>query len=209
MPAVADRRGQVAKVELLPQFLLLFFQPRQLALEHAAVAGQAGVGVGMRLLLLDLPADLLLLVHELRDLARAAVLVEDVVPRRFQVPRDLDQRDAIQPGGDVVEHVGRLGVAERGQLLHLVEADGEDVVERRLVDAGQQRLHDLLVVARAVGGGDQRFVQPRVAVGRRVAGDLELPAGAGSLPAIRPAGRRGWAADSGGDRAKSRRAPSG
>ena len=71
MPAVADRRGQVAEVELLPQFFLLFFQARQLALEHAAVAGQAGVGLGVRLLLLDLPADLLPLVHELRDLARA------------------------------------------------------------------------------------------------------------------------------------------
>ena len=156
--------------------------------QHVAVAGQADVGVGVRLLLLDLPADLLPLVHELRDLAGAPVLVEDVVPRRFQVPRDLDQRDPIQTGGDVVQHVGRLGVAERGQLLHLVEADGEDVVERRLVDAGQQRLHDLLAVANAVGGGDQRFVQPRVAVGRRVAGDLELPAGPAHFqPSARPA----------------------
>ena len=103
--------------------------------------------MAVRLLLLDLPADLLPLVHELRDLARAAVLVEDLVPRRFQFPRDLDQRDAIQPGGDVIEHVGRLRVAERGQLLHLAEADGEDVVERRLVDVGQQRLHDLLALA--------------------------------------------------------------
>ena len=101
---------------------------------------------------------------------------------------DLDQRDAIQAGGDVVEQVGGLRVAERGQLLHFVEAHGEDVVERRLVDAGQQRLHHLFVVANAVGGGDQRFVQPRIAVGRRVAGDLELPAGAGHFqPSARPA----------------------
>ena len=163
----------------------------------------------MRLLLLDLPADLLPLVHQLRDLARAAVLVENLVSRRFQFPRDLDQRDAIQAGGDVIEHVGRLRVAERGQLLHLAEADGEDIVERRLVDVGQQRLHDLLALAGAVGGRDQRFVQPRVAVGRSVAGDLELPAGAGHFqPSARPA-RRAAAADSGGDRAKNRKAPSG
>ena len=111
-----------------------------------------------------------------------------LVPRRFQFPRDLDQRDAIQAGRDAVEHVGRLGVAERGQLLHLAEADGEDVVEGRLVDIGQQRLDDLFALAGAVGGGDQRFVQPRVAVGRGVAGDLELPAGAGHFqPSARPA----------------------
>ena len=86
MPAVADRRGQIAKVELLPQFFLFFFQAGQLALEHAAVAGQADVGVGLRLLFLDLPADLLPLVHELRDLARAAVLVEDAGSASFPVP---------------------------------------------------------------------------------------------------------------------------
>ena len=177
VPAVADRRGQIAKVELLPQFCLLFLQPRELAGERATLAGQAGVGVGVRLLLFDLPADLLPLVHELRDLARAPVPVEDLVPRRFQIPGDVDQRDAIQAGGDAIQHVGRLGVAESGQFLHLAEADGKDVVERRLVDAGQQRLHHLFAVPNAVGGSNQRFVQPWVAVGRRVAGDLKLPAG--------------------------------
>ena len=40
----------------------------------------------------------------------------------------------------------------------------------------------------AVGSSDQRFVQPRVAIGRRVAGDLELPAGPAHFqPSARPA----------------------
>ncbi len=119
----------------------------------------------MRLLVRDLPPNLLPLCHELRHLARAGLRIDDLAPRRFQFPRHLDQRDAVQPRRDVVEQVGGLGVAERRQLLHLAEADGEDVVERRFVDVGEQSLHELVAVPGAVGRGDCRFVQPRIAVG--------------------------------------------
>jgi hypothetical protein len=102
MPTIANRGGQIAEVELLTKFILLFLQARQLPLDRVALADEAEVGVPMRLLLFDLPADLLPLIHELRYLAGRTAAIENTVPRRLQFPQDLDQRNTVQAGGDTI-----------------------------------------------------------------------------------------------------------
>ena len=77
-----------------------------------ALGGQPAVAAGERL---PVPrsrcAELLALGQQLDHLARPAVAVEDAVPRGLQFPHHLDQRNAVQPGGEAVEQFGGLGVA--------------------------------------------------------------------------------------------------
>ncbi len=124
----------------------------------AAFLGQGGIAAIERLGLGDLAAELLLPRQKIDHLARAARGVHQAVARGAQFPHHLDQRDAVQPDGQVVEQRRGLGVAQDGKLLKLVQPDGEDVVEDRLIDAAEQRLEQRLAVPGAVGRKDQEFV---------------------------------------------------
>ena len=66
---------------------------------------------------------------------------------RFDLANHIDQRDAVEAAGQAVEIVGGGRVVERAELLNFLEADGEDVVVGRLIDAGEQGL-ELRGVAR-------------------------------------------------------------
>ena len=83
-PSLAQRGGQVADVELPCELPLLLLQPRQLASQHVGIAGKAVSNLQVRLLVRDLPANLLPLRDELRHLARAGLRVDDVVARCFR-----------------------------------------------------------------------------------------------------------------------------
>ena len=48
------------------------------------------------------------------------------------------QADPVEPGGEPVDPLGRLGAGERAELLDLVQAHGEHVRVRRLVDVGER-----------------------------------------------------------------------
>ena len=110
---------------------------------------------------------------QLSHLAWPAGGVEDAVPRGLQFPQHLDQRHAVQPGREVVEQLGGLGIAQRGQLLNLAQTDGEHVVEHRLIDVRQQHLDEMLALARAVGGGQRELLAGRAVGQTVVAADLE------------------------------------
>ena len=82
------------------------------------------------------------------------------------------QRDAIQAGREPVEPLGGGRVAERAELLHFAQADGEDVVVRRLVDVLERFAQQAVALLFAVGGDDRDFADVRrAAVG--VAADRE------------------------------------
>ena len=51
---------------------------------------------------------------------------------------DVDERDAVEAGGEFVEVIGRRGVVERTEFLDFAQAEGEDVLERRFIDAREQ-----------------------------------------------------------------------
>ena len=57
--------------------------------------------------------------------------------------------------------------------FHLAQADGEDVVERGLVDVGQQSFDVMFAVPGAVGGGEGEFLA-LPAVGRTVEAQQEF-----------------------------------
>ncbi len=107
--------------------------------------------------------------------------IEDAGPRGVKLVHHLDQRDPVEAGCDAIEHFGGLRIRERGKLLHLAEADGENVAERRLVNIRQERLDGLLALADPVARGDVQLIQPRIAVGRSISGNLKLPARSGYL----------------------------
>ena len=75
---------------------------------------------------------------KLGDLRWISGGVEDPVPRCFQFPHYLNERNAIQPGGQIVKQLGRLSIVKRGQFLHFAEFHGKNVVENRLVDIREQ-----------------------------------------------------------------------
>ena len=82
------------------------------------------------------------------------------------------ERDAIQARREPVQPLGGGRVAERVELLHFAEADGEDVDVRRLVDVLERLAQQAVALLFAVGGGDRDFADVgRAAVG--VAADRE------------------------------------
>ena len=90
---------------------------RDLGVELVAFGGHVSVAMVDRGEFLDFRPQLLIFGQQLQHLTRPAGGVEDAVARGVQLLQDLDQRDAIQSGGEAVEQFGGLGVAERGQLL--------------------------------------------------------------------------------------------
>lgn len=146
--------------------------------------------------------------QELRHLAGPAVLVEEPVPRILQFPHHLDQRHPIEPDAQIVEHRGGFGVAERAKFLDVAQPDGEDVVENRLVDVGQQGLQQVLALTRAVRAVDRH----RIGIAGRglvvVTADLKAAAGGGHVErAAGPtAGHRGQIAPPRGREAVEHRA---
>ena len=143
------------------------------------------------------------------DLARPAVAVENAVARRFQFAHRIDQGDAVHAEAEVVQQLGRLAVVQGAEFLHFPQLDGEDVVESRLVDAGQQRLQDVFALPRAVGGGKDDLLAGsirgvRVAPRRRESGRWGRP-----TRSIRRRGRRERAENIAPARTRNRRASSG
>ena len=63
---------------------------------------------------------------------------KQLAPHGTQVTHHVDQRNAVQAGGQLVEQVGGLGVIERAELLQFPQPDREDVAERRFIHAGQE-----------------------------------------------------------------------
>ena len=98
--------------------------------------------------------------------------VEQPQPRAFEHVDHVVERDAIQAGREPVQPLGGGRVAERVELLHFAEADGEDVDVRRLVDVLERFAQQAVALLFAVGGDDRDFADVgRPAVG--VAADRE------------------------------------
>ena len=180
-PAVAHRQGQVGHAGEPLDAVGFFFQLRDFRVELVALGGQMAVAMVDRAEFLDFRPQLLVLGQQLHHLARPAGGVEDAVARGLQLLQHLDQRHAVQSGREVVEQFGGLGVAQRGQLLNFAQADGEDVVEHRLVDVRQQHLDEMLALPGAVGSGQRELLAGRAVGGRVVAADLEAAVRAGHV----------------------------
>ena len=98
--------------------------------------------------------------------------IQQPQPRAVQHVDHVVQRDAIQAGREPVEPLGGGRVAERVELLHFAQADGEDVDVRRLVDVLERFAQQPVALLFAVGGDDRDFADVgRSAVG--VAADRE------------------------------------
>ena len=133
--------------------------------------------------------------------------VEQAQPRAFEHVDHIVERDAIQARSEPVEPLGGGRVAQRVELLHLAQADGENVDVRRLVDVFERFAQQAVALLFAVGRDDRDFadvVRPAVGVAadrqRAVIGfHFEPTAGAA---AVRPA-----AGTARGASAKRRTAP--
>ena len=98
--------------------------------------------------------------------------IEQPQPRAVQHVDHVVERDAIQARREPVEPLGGGRVAERAELLHFAEADGEDVDVRRLVDVLERFAQQAVALLFAVGRDDRHFADVgRAAVG--VAADRE------------------------------------
>ena len=78
-------------------------------------------------------------------------VVEQAQPRAFEHVDHIVERDAVQAGGEAVHPLGGGGVAERVELLHFAQADGEDVEVGGFVD----------VFERIRGAGDRPALHRR------------------------------------------------
>ena len=78
------------------------------------------------------------LVKELFDGRAYFFRARDGVARRLEFVHDVDERNAIQPARQAIELFGGVGVVECCQFLQFAKADGEDIVEYRLVQIGEQ-----------------------------------------------------------------------
>ena len=72
----------------------------------------------------------------------------------------IDQRHAVEAARQLVEVVGGGRVVERAEFLNFLEADREDVVVGRLIDAGEQVV-ELGRVALLAAVVDDRRAGPR------------------------------------------------
>ena len=110
---------------------------------------------------------------------------------------------------EVVQQLGRLAVVQGAEFLHFPQLDGEDVVESRLVHAGQERLQDVFALPRAVGGGKDELLAGSVRAVR--VAPLARESGRWSRPtrSIRRRDRREQAESTAAARPRNRRASSG
>ena len=119
----------------------------QLAKFHGRLRPAAALGHQ----LIELAAKLLALRDQRANLRFLFRRVEQPQPRAVQHVDHIVQRDAIQAGREPVEPLGGGRVAERAELLHFAQADGEDVVVRRLVDVLERFAQQAVALLFAVG----------------------------------------------------------
>ena len=135
----------------------------QLAKLHGRLRPAAALGDQ----LVELAAKLLALREQRADLGFLVGRVQQPQPRAVEHVDHIVQRDAIQAGREPVEPLGGGRVAERAELLHFAQADGEDVVVRRLVDVLERFAQQAVALLFAVGGDDRSLCRRRSGRGRR------------------------------------------
>ncbi len=172
LPPLAERRGQLDHPGVLLDGRLLLFQARHLVVELLTFGGQSHVAAHSGGKLFDFAAQAGTLLEKLSDFARAAVAGKQPIARRLQLANHSDERNAVESRGEAVQQFGRLRIAQRAQLLHLAQADGEHVVEHGLVDVAQHEPQHGLALPSAVGGGHHDLLAKR-SLGARLPMPLE------------------------------------
>ncbi len=84
-------------------------------------------------------------------------VVEQAKARAFEHVDHIVERDAVQARGEAVHPLGGGGVAERAELLHFAEADGEDVEVGCFVDVFETFAQQAIALLFAVAGDDRDF----------------------------------------------------
>ena len=181
LPALANGRGQVHHLGQPLGPIRFLFDPGDFRVDGRGLGRQPGVALVDLGEFVDLRLQFLPLGQELQHQPGAALGVDQAVPRGFHLSHHVDQRHAVQSDRQVVEQVGGIGVAERGEFLNLPQTDGEDVVEHRFVDVREEDFQEMLALAGAVRGG-QRKLLARNAVGLdQESSDLEAAARTGHV----------------------------
>ena len=157
LPAVAERRGQLDRVDVAAKALFLVFQPGDLAVQVPTLLSQGAVAAVEGPGLDNLLPDPLLLGQQLGHLACPARRIQQPIARARQLPHHVDQRDAIEPDGQTVEERRDFRVLQHREFLKLAEPHGKDVIEDRLVHVAKERLEKRLALPRPVRCEDQQL----------------------------------------------------